>query len=266
MLSYFRLPEKDRKVVAEAADEALSDPELLQQILHQGDVLYSRIIQREEAALDSIEHGETLFSVGLQAYVRGSDMDDAFAGRPSWWPYVWQIKSEYGYANRSFSSLMKRDVFGDPYSDRGSFIWRGTESERAAFVYAPRMGQGLSCMIADITKDFVAHVRYDFKAGETVYRLDDFADCISAKDWDSIWLSHSAWCKDIWLLQTNSDCISSGPRLDIADLTLAEALDTFSRNRDVLEYRPLSWNPERDGLAGEDLEARNDMRNEEHER
>ena len=54
--------------------------------------------------------------------------------------------------------------------------------------------------------------------------------------------------------------------LDIADLTLAEALDTFSRNRDVLEYRPLSWNPERDGLAGEDLEARNDMRNEEHER
>lgn len=90
--------------------------------------------------------------------------------------------------------------------------------------------------------------------------------CISAKDWDSIWLSHSAWCKDIWLLQTNSDCISSGPRLDIADLTLAEALDTFSRNRDVLEYRPFSWNPERDGLAGEDLEARNDMRNEEHER
>lgn len=266
MLSYFRLPEKDRKVVAEAADEALSDPELLQQILHQGDALYSRVIQREEAVSDSIEHGETLFSVGLQAYVRGSDIDDAFAGCPAWWPYVWQIKSEYGYADRSFSSLMKRDLFGDLNSDRGSFIWNGTESDCVAFAYAPRLGQGLSCMISDITNDLVSHVRYDFKAREPVYRLDDFADCLSTKDWDSVWLSHSTWCKDVWLLQTNRDRICSGSSLNVADLTLAEALDTFSRNREVLEYRPFGWDPERDGLAEEDLEPWKEMRDEETER
>lgn len=57
--------------------------------------------------------------------------------------------------------------------------------------------------VLDVTVELKARVKPSFEPYEGVYRLNDFAEYVSERDWDEVWSHHPSWWPDAWLLADN---------------------------------------------------------------
>lgn len=57
-----------------------------------------------------------------------------------------------------------------------------------------------------------------FRPHEEIYRINDFADYVSKRDFDAVWQEHPAWRVDAWMLSDNG----SYTRDEICAMTISE--------------------------------------------
>ena len=230
MQPFHSLPADRQVELAEAADRDLSDPQTVHEIATAGRKLYGLVLDPDDTqSIPKIERGETLFNVGLNTFVRGKDVEEAFQGKPVEWAYAWLAKSLYGETGKSFSEIMQP---GDP-SDAGvyadSFIWHDAVFGQMMLSQQSMIGDEILTMIERETHELCQHIQDDFPAYTPVYRINDGGDYVSEEDWDAFWEKHSPWHEEVWMLVDNGDFTHD----DVAGMTLGHALYEYNHDNDL---------------------------------
>lgn len=212
-------------VIAEAATRDLADPNAVHEIVETGRGLYGLVLDPEDSsALSEIGEGEVLFDVGLDTFVRGRDIEEAFREKPDEWSYVWLAKSLYGEQEElamKFSDLMDRSA---------SFLWHGAEEGRALLFQESAIGTEVLGKIGQAGLELTQHIADDFPEGSPVYRIDDYGDYVAEADWNAVWEKHSPWFEEVWMLIDNGDYTQD----DVAKMPLGYALQEFNHNEDLV--------------------------------
>ena len=225
MQPFASLAADHQAVITEAAVRDLADPNAVHEIVETGRGLYGLVLDPEDnSALSEIGEGEVLFDVGLDTFVRGRDIEEAFREKPDEWAYVGLAKSLYGEQDEltmTFSDLMDRST---------SFLWHGADEGKALLSQESAIGTEILGKIVHAGLELEQHIADDLPEGAAVYRIDDYGNYVAEADWNAVWEKHSPWFEEVWMLIDNGDYTQD----DVATMPLGYALQEFNHNEDLV--------------------------------
>ena len=94
------------------------------------------------------------------------------------------------------------------------------------------IGREIMDQILDVTDELHAYIRDEFEPHEGVYRLNDFGEYVSEKDWLKVWGGHPTWWPKAWLLADNGQYTSD----EVSAMSIAEIEAAYSDTTFYPEY------------------------------
>lgn len=94
------------------------------------------------------------------------------------------------------------------------------------------IGKELLDQIMEAGSELRRYIREDFADGEDVYRVTDFAEYVSAKDWEQVWSKYPPFWEEAWQLADNGQYSSD----EVARMSIAEIDAAFNDPAFYPEY------------------------------